>query len=408
MPRGVPKDKTERKKRREEDVAETLKSKDFYDGTALLGHHADINLIWGQRSNGKTFFYLRHALRTYKKTGRTFVYIRRWAEDIVMKNMNKLFDPLQAEIEKIFGPNHEIKYWRGAFILKDTRENQDEADPNITLGWAVALNQVAHTKSQTFVGTKIVIFDEFLQLKSERNLANERDSFEQTLSTILRTTQDAEIYLLGNSVTKYSWAFTTYGIDLNKIKQGEVGIIELPDEQGQPTKIAYEWCEFNKKIGIKTSKYVINSRMARTGEFEISPVANIPHVDNETANEKLLCSLYDNVMNINLGIFLRKSHWTTLAVDGGIYVTQDHYREFLVIRQTPKMSSYYHLTLVKDLSYGHWCDLQLMLKDILENTEIDIMRELKMGRIYAEDMFTADYFCNTYKNYLNIKMEEYL
>lgn len=407
MPRGVPKDKAEKKQRREDSI-KSLTSKDYYDGSKLLSKKADINVIWGQRSNGKTFFYLRHALQTYKKTGRTFVYIRRWAEDIVVKNMTKLFDPLQAEVEKIFGPNHEVKFYRGAFILIDTNPNEEDQMPAETLGWAIALNQVAHTKSQTFVGTKIVIFDEVLQLKSERNLANERDAFEQTISTVLRTTQDAEIYLIGNSVTKYSWVFTTYGIDLNRVKQGEVGVIELPDEQGQPTKVAYEWCEFNEKIGTRTSKYVINSKMARTGEFEISPVANIPHVDNEIAKEKLLCSFFDNVMNINLGIFVRKAHWTTLKVQDGLYVPEDHYREFLVIRQTPKQSSYYHLTMVKDLSYGHWCDMNMMLKDILDNTEIDIMRELKMGRVYAEDLFTADYFVNTYKQYLNVNIDEYL
>lgn len=406
------KDEMEKKKRHDEDVAEVLTSKDFYDGQKLLNKGADINLIWGQRSNGKTFYYLRHALRTYKKTGRTFVYIRRWAEDIVVKNMIKLFAPLKEEIENIFGPGYTINYYRGAFLLvyEGTSEDSDdeEARPSETIGWAIALNQVAHTKSQTFVGAKIVIYDEFLSLKSERALANERDAFEQTLSTVLRTTQDAEIYLIGNSVTKYSWAFTTYGIDLNKVKQGEVGVIELPDEQGQPTKIAYEWCQYNPKIGTRTSKYVINSKMARTGEFEIAPVANIPHVDNEIAKEKMLCSLFDNVMNINLGIFLRKSHWITLKVEGGIYVPEEHYREFLVIRETPKQSSFYHLTMVKDLSYGHWCDINMMLKDILENTEIDIMRELKMGRVYAEDMFTADYFCNTYNQYLKVRLDEYL
>ena len=406
MPRRT--DKEERIKRREDDIAETLSSKDFYDGKRVLAEHGDINIIWGQRSNGKTYFYLRHALKTYKKTGRTFVYIRRWAEDIVTKNMTKLFDPLQQEVEKLFGPTKSIRWWRGAFQIIDTNENLDDREDTVTIGWAVSLNSVAHTKSQTFVGAKIVIFDEFLQLKSERMLSNERDAFEQTLSTILRTTQDAEIYLLGNSVTKYSWVFTTYGIDLNKAKQGEVKVIELPDEQGQPTKIVYEWCEFNKKIGTRTSKYVINSKMARTGEFEISPVANIPHVDNEIAKEKMLCSLFDNVMNINLGIFVRKAHWTTFTVVDGIYTTEDHYREFLVIRQTPKQSSFYHLTMVKDLSYGHWCDINMMFKDILDNTEIDIMTELKMGRIYAEDMFTADYFVNTYRQYLKVNIQDYL
>lgn len=397
------KEQIERERRREEDI-KALTPEDYYNGDTVLNKGGDINVIWGQRSNGKTYFYLRHALRTFKKTGRTFVYIRRWDLDISVKNMAKLMDPLP--IEEIFGPNRSIRFWRGAFQVIDN--NEEDPDDPITIGWAVALNQVAHTKSQTFTGAKIVIYDEFLSLKTERKIQNERDAFEQTISTILRTTQDAEIYLIGNSVTKYSWVFTTYGIDLNKVRQGDIATIELPDEQGQPTKIVYEWCKYNPKIGNRTSKYVINSKMAKTGEFEISPVANIPHVDNEIASEKLLCSIFDNSQNINLGIFIRKSKWTTFEVTDGIYTYNAHFREFLVIRQTPKMSHYYHLTMVKDLSYGTWCDLNMMFKDILENTEIDIMRELKMGRVYAEDMFTGDYFVNTYNAYLKVRLDEYL
>ena len=91
----------ERAKRRKETMEEALKSKDFYDPRPLLNNHADINVIWGQRSNGKTYAYLKNALETYRDTKRTFVYVRRWAEDIVVKNMAKLMSPLP--IEDIFG-----------------------------------------------------------------------------------------------------------------------------------------------------------------------------------------------------------------------------------------------------------------------------------------------------------------
>lgn len=395
------KEQLAREKRRAEDIKETLTSKDFYDPKPLLSKKGDINIVWGQRSNGKTYSYLKHALETYKNTGRTFVYVRRWAEDIVMKNMTKLMAPLP--VEEIFGPGYIIRFYRGAFELVDT-----ENDEITTIGWAVALNQVAHTKSQTFINVKIVILDEFLQLKTERILRDEFDAWEQTLSTICRTLNDVEIYILGNSVCKYSPYFTPYGVQPNTMKQGEIKTIELPNEVGEPTRVVAEWCKYNPKIGLRTGKYVRGSKMAKTGEWEIQDVANIPHVDNEIAKEKMLCSLFDNVMNINLGIFLRKAHWTTLTVTDGLYVPEDHYREFLVIRQTPKQSSFYHLTMVKDLSYGHWCDMNMMLKNILDDTDIDIMRELKMGRVYAENMFTADYFINTYKQYLNVNIQDYL
>lgn len=396
------KDIDERNKRREQDIQEVLVSKDFYNPKPLLDKKGDINVIWGQRSNGKTYSYLKYALENFRDTERTFVYVRRWAEDISIKNMAKLMSPLP--ITEIFGDEAVITFAKGAFTLITGKADE----PPKVVGWAIALNQVAHTKSQTFTNAQIVILDEFLQLKSERQLRDEFDAWEQTLSTVLRTTNDAQIFILGNSVSKYSPYFTPYGIDPNTMKQGEIKEIDLPNEEGLPTKVCAEWCSFNKKVGKRTSKYVRGSKMAKTGEWEIEEVANIPHCDNETATEKLLCSMFDNVMNINLGIFIRYAKWFTLDIKDGLYVETPHEREFLVIRQTDKKSNYYHLTNVKDLTYGSWNELSIMFKDIEENCDINILNELYMGRVYAEDSFTADYFYHTYTAYMRTSVRDLL
>lgn len=396
------KDVEERDRRRQNDIEEVLVSKDFYDPKPLLAKKGDINVIWGQRSNGKTYSYLKYALENFRDTGRTFVYVRRWAEDINVKNMAKLMSPLP--IEDIFGIGYSVEFARGAFMLKS--EDADE-EPK-TMGWAISLNQVAHTKSQTFIGAQIVILDEFLQLKSERVLRDEFDAWNQTLSTILRTTNDARIFILGNSVSKYSPYFTPYGIDPNAIKQGEIKEINLPNEEGNPTKVVAEWCAFNKKVGQRTSKYVRGSKMAVRGSWEIEEVANIPHCDNERATETLLCTIFDSVMNINLGIFVRRATWYTFETQNYMTIQVPHIREFLVIRQTDRKSSYYHLTTVKDLTYGSWSDLPLMFKDIEENCDIDIVRELKMGRVYCEDSFTGDYFYHSYVAYMKVSTRDLL
>lgn len=394
------KDTEERAKRRSKDIAELLTSKDYYSLKPVLDKNGDINVIWGQRSNGKTYSTLKYALENFKKTGRTFVYVRRWAEDIAVKNMNKLMSPLP--IEDIFGPESYVSFARGAFMI-----NVPGEEP-ATMGWAISLNQVAHTKSQTFSNAQVIILDEFLQLKSERVLRDEFDAWEQTLSTVLRTTNDAKIFILGNSVSKYSPYFTPYGIDPNTIKQGEIQEIMLPNEEGTPTKVVANYCTYNAKVGKKTSKYVRGSKMAKTGEWEIEEVANIPHAMNETATEKLLFSMFDYIMGINIGVFLRSAKWVTIEAKDGLYYETPHVREFLVIRQTDKRSHYYHLTNVKDLTYGSWNEWTIMMKDILENTEVDVMKELYMGRVYAEDSFTADYFYHTYAAYLKTSVRDLL
>ena len=239
-------------------------------------------------------------------------------------------------------------------------------------------------------------------------LRDEFDAWEQTLSTILRTTNDAKIFIIGNSIGKYSPYFTPYGVDPNKITQGETQDIMLENEFGEPTRVVAHWCKYNPKIGQRTSKYVRGSKMATTGEWEIQDVANIPHTDNEEAREQMVCSMLDSVMSINLGIFLRYARWYTLESINGVYTQIPHEREFLVIRQTPKKSSYYHLTNVKDLTYSSYTDLPLMWQTIKDEVGIDINYELKMGRVYCEDSFTGDYFYHTYMQYLKVSTRDLL
>lgn len=391
----------EKEKLRKETMEEALESKDFYDPLPVLNLKGDFSIVYGQRSNGKTYGFLKYALENYKNSGRTFVYVRRWAEDISVKNMTKLFAPLP--VTEIFGEGNEIKFARGAFWLHNDTEEEDQC-----IGWAIALNQVAHTKSQTFTGAQIVILDEFLQLATERKLKDEFDAWEQTLSTILRTTNDARIFILGNSIGKYSEYFTPYGVDPNALKQGEIKEIELPNEVGEPTKVVVQWCPFNPKIGRRTSRYVRGSKMAVTGEWESKPVTNIPHTDNERAKEKMLCSIYDPNMNLTLGVFLRTATWMTFETKNLVSIQVPHMRQFLVIRVTDKKSSFYHLTTVKDLKYTTWTDLLMMFNDIKESTGIDIMDELKMGRVFAEDSFTADYFYHAYLSYMKVSTRDLL
>lgn len=402
-------DVLEREKRREQDLAE-LTPEDFYK-CKLNG---DINLIISQRSDGKTYDRLGECLKRFKEDGSHFVYIRRWAEDINLKNMSKLMDPFMHNkyvktplVEELFGPDHLIRYWRGAFELIDATGDEN-ADPPKLMGWAIALNQVAHTKSVPFTNVKNIILDEFLQLKSERQLKDEFDAWEQTISTIIRADQDVKIWLLGNTVGKYSPYFAPYGIDIANLAQGEIKTIELPNEEGEPTRVQVEWCKYNPKIGKKTGKYIRGSKMAVTGEWDIPDVANIPHTDNEHATEKLLCSMFDYVMGINLGIFVRKSTWYTYETQNYVTVSVPHVREFLVIRQTPRQHSHYHLSNVKGLKYSSWTNTSEMFRDIKDRCRIDIMDELRHNRVYSEDCFVADYFAHTYENYLQMSVRDLL
>ena len=60
----------------------------FYSGKNIRAKNALYNVIFGERSNGKTFDVLREAFREYIDSGEQnqLALVRRWAEDFVGPN----------------------------------------------------------------------------------------------------------------------------------------------------------------------------------------------------------------------------------------------------------------------------------------------------------------------------------
>ena len=367
-------------------MAQNIKKK-YYDIKPLLDKNCDINLIIGQRGNGKTYGVCRYMLQQCKAKKCRFAYIRRWADDIKGYRAEQLFFPLTKEVEALWGPGFSILYYRHKYYLV----NPDGQKVDI-IGYCLALSETAHTKSVAFTDVKYILFDEFIQMAGESTLRDEMLKYENTLSTIIRDAQDVVIFLAANTVSKFSPYFTKYGFDINKVSQGDIvtNKFELDDNI---LKVALEYCEYNEEVGKATSKYT-TSNMITKGQWEIPPTDDIPQCENERVKEQLLCSMLEPNTGICIGMFLRTGRWNTLELDEvtQCYYTKEHVRQFLVIRQINRRSSYFHLTDQKSLDYSTYNDLGLMYKDIEEGTGIDIDREVHMGRVFCDNMFTADYY----------------
>ena len=146
--------------------------------------------------------------------------------------------------------------------------------------------------------------------------------------------------------------------------------------------------------------------MASTGEFEIQPVSDIPHTEGEEYNDRLLMSMFDPEMEVLVGVFLRRSTWYTYNPNIGPMFPEAHHREFLVVKPSAFESSYYHLTNVKDLTYGTWNDLNVMLNDIKENVDIDVRAELIHGRLFCQDEYIAENFVECWKMYSSMQIDQ--
>ena len=55
----------------------------YYSLKRILEYNATYNIIFGERSNGKTYAVLKYAFEEYMKTGHQLAIVRRWDEDFV-------------------------------------------------------------------------------------------------------------------------------------------------------------------------------------------------------------------------------------------------------------------------------------------------------------------------------------
>ena len=369
-----------------------MKKSIYWNIQKILNTKSDFNLVIGQRGNGKTFGVLKYFLQVYKKTKKRFCYVRRWEEDIKAHKMELLFTPFRSVIDELFGEQYSIIYKNHKFLL--VNENGTCVD---VLGYVLSVSASSHTKSVAYVNVANILYDEFIKMAGEPELRDEQSRFDNILSTIIRGDNvNVKVWLLANTVSKYTPFFLRFGIDINKLKQGDIFTKDIKLDDGQILKIAIEYCAFNKDASEKISKYTSNV-MIKSGEWEIPETDEIPSVPGSVIREQLLFTIYSAEVNVTIGCFLHKEKWSEMVKnDALIFVPKHHVREFLVLRTVKRKSSYYHLSKEKSLSYTDYNDLDIMLRDIKDNTEIDFEDELYRGRVFCDNHFTGDYFCNAW------------
>ena len=138
----------------------------YYDIKRLLKDYPNAHyyVVFGERSNGKTYSALSYALERYVKNGEQFAYVRRFGEDIRKKNLSNLFS---GHVENGFvstitnGLFNSVNYTTSKFYLENNGEEGTERSDE-PCGYAFDLNSMEHYKSISFPKITTIIFDEFM------------------------------------------------------------------------------------------------------------------------------------------------------------------------------------------------------------------------------------------------------
>lgn len=239
---------------------------------------AQYRIIFGERSNGKTYGTLKDSLKQCYLNNKQFAYLRRWPEDIKKSKMVNLFSSLAKNNEISNATNGEwngISFGLGQFNLIATDNDGAKVTRDKPIGYAFAITAMEHNKSLSFPDVTVIIFDEFISRTSYA--PDEFTTFMNVLSTIIRDRDDVEIWMLGNTVSKDCPYFREMG--LRHVLQQNQGTIDTYtyNKDGQELLIAVEYTR--NLASKKSDKYFIfdnpKLQMITGGAWEL---AIYPHL----------------------------------------------------------------------------------------------------------------------------------
>lgn len=251
----------------------------YYSLKKIQQKKSTYNVIFGERSNGKTYAVLHYVLEKFMKDRQQFAYVRRWKEDVIGRRASSVFNALASdgEIEKLSNGEYTgVYYYSGRFYLctYDDKGKAIYSDSDL-LGYTFALSDTEHNKSNSYPKVSTIMFDEFLT--KGLYLQDEFVLFMNTVSTIVRLRTDVEIYMLGNTVNKFCPYFKEMG--LNHIQEMEQGNIDVYSYGDSKLQVAVEYCSSNQTAKKNNFYFAFNNpklAMITGGAWELNIYPHLP------------------------------------------------------------------------------------------------------------------------------------
>ena len=244
----------------------------------ILSKDAQYNVIFGERSNGKTYGTLEYCTDQYFKDGSEFAYIRRWDEDLVGKKGESLFNGLikNGVIRKLSkGKWNTVVYKSRAYYLAFIDDEGVVVSDTKPFAYAFALTQHEHYKSNSYPNIRNIIFDEFLT--RGLYLPDEFIIFQNVLSTLIRLRDDVKIFMLGNTVNKY-WPYIAE-MGLTKMRDQKIGTIDVYEYGQTGLKVAVEYSDMQQTVKKSNVYFAFNNprlNMIKNGAWEIDVYPHYP------------------------------------------------------------------------------------------------------------------------------------
>ena len=239
----------------------------FYNPHDLLSRNALFNFVVGNRGAGKTFSFKKWGVSSFLKTGKQFIYLRRYKSEI--DDMSNFF----MDIQEYF-PDHELTV-KGKKLYCDGK----------VCGYLIALSNALVKKSVNYKEVDKIGYDEFVIDKGAlRYLQNEVVKFLEFYETVARMRDDVRVLFMSNAVSVVNPYFLYWNMrpDPKKrfTRQGHLLIEFVRNDEFVEAKYKTKFGQIIK--GTEYGNYAIEN------EFLVD---NNHFVEKRTPDSKFVCSI---------------------------------------------------------------------------------------------------------------------
>ena len=262
----------------------------YYQLDNIEKENATINIIFGERSNGKSYA-LKHkkAVEAYlnspENNRERFMLIRRQKEDIKPEKIEQYFN--DVDIYKLTDGNYNcITLYKGKLWLSNYNpETRPQIKRGDFIGYVVALSTEQTYAGASYLDVTNMIFEEYQarggKYSSSGYLSDEPSKLMNLYSTVDRKRGTTKLWMVGNTISRICPYYDDWHIK-NIIMHQHIGTIEIAyigtgffnDEGEEETiKIAMEYCKATGRSSHVIGKH---ASMMNEGSWQSDPQPHLP------------------------------------------------------------------------------------------------------------------------------------
>ena len=247
--------------------------------------NADINLIWGERSNGKSY-QVKHkkGVLKYLKTGKRFILMRRWKEEISTEKIEQYF--ADVDVAKLTDGRYNcITMYMKKLFLSYYDVDTGKTKRGEKIGYVVALSTEQNYAGASYLDVEDIIFEEFMS-RSGYLPGSESDKLMNFRATVDRKRNVVRLWLVGNTISRICPYIEDWGLldIISHQKQGTIEEVKLStgtyDDAGQEQylNLAIEYC---KSTGVSSFAIGNHKDMINKGSWQTDPQPKLPKSNKE-------------------------------------------------------------------------------------------------------------------------------